>query len=94
MKLFTDRVPANKNYVTGTVPANKSFITGTVKKDKIPEHFYKVTNPRVVRMPQYKNFVKSFRKSARAASIVELYIGLLNHSTAGLSWLNIRFFLT
>ena len=30
-----------------------------------------------------------FQEITRAASLVELYLGLLNHSTAGLSWLNI-----
>ena len=32
------------------------------------------------------------RDQRRVVSIVELYLGLLYHSTAGLSWLNIRIF--
>ena len=48
-------------------------------------------DPRVVRTPWYKNVVKSFRESTGAAIIVELYLGLLHHSTTGLSWLNIQF---
>ena len=63
-KLFTDTVPANKNYVT-------------VKKN------YIATDPRVVQTPRYKNFVQSFKESTGAASIVELYLGLLYHSTTG-----------
>jgi hypothetical protein len=38
------------------------------------------------------NFVQSFRESTWASNIVELYLGLLYHSTTGLSWPNIRFF--
>ena len=53
---------------------------------------YIAMDPRVVRTPRYKNFVQSFRESTRAASIVELYLVLLYHSTTRLSWLNIRFF--
>ena len=53
---------------------------------------YIAMDPRVVRTPRYKNFVQSFRESTWAVSIVELYLGLLYHSTTGLSWLNIRFF--
>jgi hypothetical protein len=86
-KLFTGTVPANKNYVTGTVPANKSYVTGTVLKKN-----YIAKDSRVVQTPRYNNFVQSFRESTWAANIVELYLGLLYHSTTGLSWLNIRFF--
>jgi hypothetical protein len=91
-ELFTGTVPANKKYVTGTVPANKSYVTVTVKKGYVSKNIYIATDPRVVRTPRYKNFVQSFRESTGAASIVELYLGLLYHSTTGLSWLNIRFF--
>ena len=53
---------------------------------------YIAMDPRVVRPPRKKNFVQSFRESTRAAIIVELYLGLLYHSTAGLRWLNIQIF--
>ena len=100
--LFTGTVPANKNYITGTVPANKSYVTGTVPANKnyitgtVPANksYVTETDPRVVRTPRYKNFVQSFRESTGAASIVDLYLGLLYHSAAGLSWLNIRIFWT
>jgi hypothetical protein len=91
-ELFTGTVPANKNYVTGTVPANKNYVTGTAKNGYVPKNIYLATDPRVVRTPRYKNFVQSFMESTGAASIVVLYLGLLYHSTTGLSWLNIRFF--
>ena len=86
------RCTCKKNYITGTVPANKSYVTGTVKKGYVPKKMYIAMDPRVVRTPRYKNVVQSFRESTRAASIVELYLVLLYHSTTGLSWLNIRFF--
>jgi hypothetical protein len=77
---------------TGTVPANKNYVTGTVKNGYVPKKMYIAMDPRVVRTPRYKNCVQSFRGSTRAASIVDLYLGLLYHSAAGLSWLNIRIF--
>jgi hypothetical protein len=42
-------------------------------------------NSRVVRMPRYKNVVQSFVNRNRAAKIVELYLSLLYHYSAGLS---------
>ena len=92
MELFTGTVPANKNYVTGTVPANKNYVTGTVKNGYVPKKMYIAMDPRVVRTPRYKNFVHSFRERTRAASIVELHLGLLYHSSVGPSWLIIRVF--
>ena len=61
------------------------------KKSLSSKKIFWATDPRVVRMPRWKNFVKSFRESTRAARRVKLYLGLLYHSTAGLSWPNIRF---
>jgi hypothetical protein len=81
MKLFTGTVPANNNYVTGIVPENKNCVTWTVKNGYVPKI---ATEPRVVRKPWYKNIVQSSIESTRAANIVELFLGLLYHSNAGL----------
>ena len=53
---------------------------------------YSATDPMVVLTPWYKNFVQSCIESDGAYRLVELYLGLLYHSTAGLSWQNIQIF--
>ena len=41
------------------------------------------------RRPWYKNVLQSFMESNMIAWLWELYLGLLFHSSAGLSWINI-----
>ena len=80
--------------VAGIVPSSKNLVDGTPKKwlsSKLNFN-HRAVNSRVVRTPQYKNFVQSFINSNRAARIVELYLSLLYHSSAGLSWSNMQIF--
>jgi hypothetical protein len=94
--LVASTVLSSKNLVAGTVPSSKNLVAGTALSSKNLvqkcNFNHQAINSRVVRMPQYKNFVKSFINSKRAAGLVELYLLLLYHSSAGLSWLNIQIF--
>ena len=68
-------VPTFKMHHVGTVPMFKMHLIVTIKTSKF-KIIYLATNPRVVRMPGYKNFVQSFIERDGAARFVELYLGL------------------
>ena len=64
---------------------NIKTVIGQYTKKRQRSNFY--FNPGLLRRPQYKKFVQNLIESDRAVSKVVLY---LRHSSAGVSWLNIR----
>ena len=72
--------------MAGTVTSSKNLVDDTVPSSK---------NLVDGTVPSSKNLVDGTPSNSNMAdSLVELYLSLLYHSSAGLSWLNIRIFWT